>query len=278
MGERSGAPSGFSPASIVISKPPVAVHLPQPDVSDNRDAPHRGPYPATRAETISCSKRKRSASYRSGRLRRGMGSTARMALGGPRGQASGRNGSVRVRLLSFPADPSFPVPFLWANSATPPTRRWGKAPVTGTSASSVGAASPLDLRSFPQAGVAFVFGASGGIGGALLAAIRAEQSFDHVVAFSRSTSPSIDLLDEASLERAASFAAEKGELHLVIDATGFLHDERQGPEKSWRQLDAAKLARSFALNAIGPALIMKHVLPRLPRSGKAVFATLSARV
>ena len=39
MGERSGAPSGFSPASIVISKPPVAVQLPQPDVSANRDAP-----------------------------------------------------------------------------------------------------------------------------------------------------------------------------------------------------------------------------------------------
>ena len=38
-GERSGAPSGFSPASIVMSKPPVAVQLPQPDVSDNRDAP-----------------------------------------------------------------------------------------------------------------------------------------------------------------------------------------------------------------------------------------------
>lgn len=29
---------------------------------------------------------------------------------------------------------------------------------------------------------------------------------------------------------------------------------------------------------MGPALIMKHVLPRLPRLGKAVFATLSARV
>ena len=64
----------------------------------------------------------------------------------------------------------------------------------------------------------------------------------------------------------------------MIDATGFLHDERQAPEKSWQQLDAARLARSFALNAIGPALIMKHVLPLLPRSGKAVFATLSARV
>ena len=36
----AGAPSGFSPASIVMSKPPVAVQLPQPDVSANRDAPH----------------------------------------------------------------------------------------------------------------------------------------------------------------------------------------------------------------------------------------------
>jgi NAD(P)-dependent dehydrogenase (short-subunit alcohol dehydrogenase family) len=80
------------------------------------------------------------------------------------------------------------------------------------------------------------------------------------------------------LQRAALFAAGKGELRLVIDATGFLHDDRQTPEKSWRQLDAENLARAFALNAIGPALIMKHVLPLLPRSGKAVFATLSARV
>ena len=134
------------------------------------------------------------------------------------------------------------------------------------------------LTSFPRAGTAVVFGAGGGIGGALLAALRAADSFETVVAFSRSTSPSIDLLDEASLERAASFAADKGELRLVIDATGFLHDERQSPEKTWRQLDSGKLARSFALNAIGPALIMKHVLPRLPRTGKAVFATLSARV
>lgn len=136
----------------------------------------------------------------------------------------------------------------------------------------------VDLGSFPQAGVAVVFGAGGGIGGALVEAVQAVGKFKHVVSFSRSTSPAIDLLDEGSLERAAAFAADLGGLRLVIDATGFLHDDRQGPEKSWRQLDAANLARAFALNAIGPALIMKHVLPRLPRSGKSVFATLSARV
>jgi hypothetical protein len=144
--------------------------------------------------------------------------------------------------------------------------------------SSMKLASRGSLGSFPRPSVAAVFGAGGGIGSAYVEALRSADRFEQVVGFSRSTSPSIEPLDEASLERAASFASARGEVRLVIDATGFLHDELQGPEKSWRQLDAAKLARAFALNAIGPALIMKHVLPLLPRTGKAVFATLSARV
>ena len=134
------------------------------------------------------------------------------------------------------------------------------------------------LSSFSDGGVAVVFGSTGGIGSALVDEIRSTGRFEHVVAFGRTTSPPAELLDEASLERASAFAAGKGDLRLVIDATGFLHDDGQAPEKSWRELDAEKLARSFALNAIGPALIMKHVLPRLPRTGRAVFATLSARV
>ena len=141
-----------------------------------------------------------------------------------------------------------------------------------------GAAALVGQSSFPKPGVAVIFGAGGGIGSALVEALRSSGGFEHVIGFSRKTTPSVDLLDEASLERAATFAAEIGELRLVIDATGFLHDDLQRPEKSWRQLDATNLARSFALNAIGPALIMKHILPLLPRSGKAVFATLSARV
>jgi NAD(P)-dependent dehydrogenase (short-subunit alcohol dehydrogenase family) len=38
------------------------------------------------------------------------------------------------------------------------------------------------------------------------------------------------------------------------------------------------MAKSFALNAIGPALLMKHFLPMLPRDAKSVFVTLSAKV
>ena len=138
--------------------------------------------------------------------------------------------------------------------------------------------SAVEFSSFPSAGVAVIFGCGGGIGNALMDVLKSNDSFSHLLGFNRKTTPPIDLMNEQSLERAAKSAAEKGELRLVIDATGFLHDENQAPEKSLRQLNADKLARSFALNAIGPALIMKHILPLLPRSGKAVFATLSARV
>ena len=132
--------------------------------------------------------------------------------------------------------------------------------------------------SFPVGGIAVVFGAGGGIGSALAIQLCTGLHFKKVVGFSRTSEPAIDLLTEESLKEAAAFAATEGDIRLVVDATGFLHDKAQRPEKCLRELDPTKMARSFALNAIGPALIMKHVLPLLPREGKSVFATLSARV
>ncbi|WP_395821418.1 SDR family NAD(P)-dependent oxidoreductase [Devosia sp.] len=137
---------------------------------------------------------------------------------------------------------------------------------------------PSALTSFPAGGVAVVFGAGGGIGGALVDALQASGRFSVVLGFGRTTAQPVDILDDTSLEAAAASAAAAGEIRLVLDATGFLHDDLQEPEKSWRQLDADKLARSYAINAIAPALMMKTLLPRLPRTGKAVFGTLSARV
>ena len=126
--------------------------------------------------------------------------------------------------------------------------------------------------------VAVVFGASGGIGSALANRLLTGKLFDRVVGFSRTSEPAIDLLTEARLKDAADFAATHGDIRLVVDATGFLHNETQRPERSWRELDPAQMAHSFALNAIGPGLIMKHVLPLFPHKGRSVFATLSARV
>ena len=121
---------------------------------------------------------------------------------------------------------------------------------------------------------AVVIGATGGIGAALSDVM--EQRGDRVLRIGRRTTPGLDLLDEASIVAAARAAGT--DLSLVIDATGFLHDTRFQPEKSLRQIDAAQMAHSFAINATGPALLMKHFLPLLARDGRAVFATLSARV
>ena len=132
---------------------------------------------------------------------------------------------------------------------------------------------------------AAVIGASGGLGGALVAALG-DGGFETVHGLSRHPGPGsgrlpsspIDLLDEGSIAAAARTLREGAPLRLVIVATGLLHDAATQPEKTMRTLDAAQLARSFAVNAIGPALLAKHVVPILPRQGRSVFAVLSARV
>ena len=124
--------------------------------------------------------------------------------------------------------------------------------------------------------LAVVVGAGGGLGGALASALAARGR--RMVGLGRGSDPPLDLLDEATIAAAAAHLAGLGAPGLVIDATGFLHGSGFEPEKSWRQIDAAHMAHAFAVNAIGPALLMKHFLPLLPRSGRAVFASLSAKV
>ena len=130
-----------------------------------------------------------------------------------------------------------------------------------------------------QPGIAVVFGASGGIGKALLAALSRDPRYSEVLDFSRSGPLAFDLTDEESIAAAAARITQSGQpVRTVIDATGALAAEGCIAEKSWRQLDPETMARAFQINTIGPALLMKHVLPLLPREGKSVFATLSARV
>jgi len=127
---------------------------------------------------------------------------------------------------------------------------------------------------------AVIIGASGGIGGAFEAALIEEGAFDVVHGFARSRSGAqfIDLLDETSIAAAAAHVAKGPAPTLVIVATGLLHTDEAGPEKALRDLDPAWLAQIYAVNAIGPALVAKHFLPIMPKTGRIVFAALSARV
>ena len=125
---------------------------------------------------------------------------------------------------------------------------------------------------------AVVIGAGGGLGSALAAALEGDGAYGRVLRLGRGSTPPLDLLSEPSIAAAAAWAARRDEVRLVLDATGFLHDARFRPERGWRDIDPTHMAHAFAVNAIGPALLMKHFCPLLPREGRAVFATLSARV
>jgi NAD(P)-dependent dehydrogenase (short-subunit alcohol dehydrogenase family) len=123
-----------------------------------------------------------------------------------------------------------------------------------------------------------VVGASGGLGAALTTCLT--QDGVDVVPLRRSGvgDQHIDIEDEASIAAAALRLSAQAPIRLMIVATGLLHDGAFQPEKTYRRLDAENLARSFRVNAIGPAMVAKHFLPLLPKSGRSLFAVISARV
>jgi NAD(P)-dependent dehydrogenase (short-subunit alcohol dehydrogenase family) len=156
---------------------------------------------------------------------------------------------------------------------------------------------------------AVVVGAGGGLGAAFVEALMTRGGFTTVLALSRRPAPALavpatagaahgapaaggparapvlvhgtlDLVDEASIAAAAALARTLAPVRRVIVATGLLHDDAGGlrPEKSMASLDAARLARLFAVNATGPALVARHFIPLMPRHGPVAFAALSARV
>lgn len=144
----------------------------------------------------------------------------------------------------------------------------------------------LTLTSLGTDGCAVVFGATGGIGGALADNAADSPAFARVFRLSRRPDTHLpdtlafDLEDEASIEAAAAtIRAAALPVRLVIVATGILHGpDGLAPEKTWRSLSAPTMETVFRLNTIGPALVAKHFLPLLDRSHKSVFAAISARV
>lgn len=112
-----------------------------------------------------------------------------------------------------------------------------------------------------------IIGSSGGIGAALLARGG--------VGLSRSVD-GFDITSEASV--CHHLGALSGPFDRIIVATGALEIDGVRPEKSLKSLDSEAMLKQFALNAIGPALVLKHALHLMPRDRVAQFAVLSARV
>lgn len=143
-------------------------------------------------------------------------------------------------------------------------------------------------QQFPEGFEALVIGASRGIGSALVSRLL-ERGAGRVWAASRQgggegddarvTRLQVDVTDETSLAEAARrVTAASAALSLVIHTPGLLQDDRIRPERRLAEVSLDALQHSFAVNAFGPILAAKHLLPLLQHGERAVFASLSARV
>jgi NAD(P)-dependent dehydrogenase (short-subunit alcohol dehydrogenase family) len=134
----------------------------------------------------------------------------------------------------------------------------------------------VSMQSLSAGYRALVIGASGAIGQAFMQALEADPRCARVQALSRGQPMPWDLTDEASLAQLA--LQVQGPVHLVVDATGALTLDGQGPERRLPELQARLLLHSLHVNAVGPALLLRHLSPLLARGERVIWAKLSARV
>jgi NAD(P)-dependent dehydrogenase (short-subunit alcohol dehydrogenase family) len=123
---------------------------------------------------------------------------------------------------------------------------------------------------------ALVIGASGGIGQAISSRLSADLNCSNVAQLSR-REDGLDITAEDTVHRAAE-RVQSAPFDLIVCATGALTIDGVGPEKSIRQISQNAMMNQFAVNAVGPALILKHFVPLLARKKRVIFAFLSARV
>jgi len=150
------------------------------------------------------------------------------------------------------------------------------------------------MKSFPAGSTALVQGASRGIGLGLVRMLLEDRCFESVIATCRDPASAdglqalagerlnilrLDVTDTAQVAGlAATLETEGIRPSLVVNTAGVLHGEGFAPEKKLEDLEMQSLERVFAVNAFGPALMLKALRPLMAREGKAVFAAISARV
>lgn len=122
-----------------------------------------------------------------------------------------------------------------------------------------------------------ILGSSGALGSAFMEHFTADPRCSFVLGLHRQSSPSLDYLNESSIEDAAHTLASQEPFHLIIHTIGALHREGMMPEKKLDELTGDNLREALAVNTIGPALALKHFSKLLSKTGSSMIF-LSAKV
>lgn len=123
---------------------------------------------------------------------------------------------------------------------------------------------------------ALVIGASGTLGKAFCEQLEQDPRCAGVRALGRHTFPELDLERPETIASAATELATEAPYQLIVHAAGLLHRDRIKPEKSLSAIESEALQTVFQVNALGPAMVLRHFLPLLDPMG--AMAMLSAKV
>ncbi len=130
---------------------------------------------------------------------------------------------------------------------------------------------------------ALVLGGSGGIGAALVNELHNRYPVAEIIA-TCFKSPiadgparylSLDVTDEQSICRVLR---DFDEFDWVINAVGFLHDQRSQPEKTIRKFAPDVFHKNMMLNTLPTLLLGKYIGEKFKHGRNCVFATVSAKV
>ncbi|MTI63890.1 SDR family NAD(P)-dependent oxidoreductase [Methylophaga sp.] len=134
---------------------------------------------------------------------------------------------------------------------------------------------------------ALIIGGGSHIGRAIINQLLQSKQPAQITVVSRGSQPSIykglawhqSDYSEASMARLVNTFNESGRYYdQVFICHGILHDDQVSPEKRLEDLDSDSMQHVFQVNAITPALWLKHLLPLLKQSALCKVAIFSARV
>ena len=124
---------------------------------------------------------------------------------------------------------------------------------------------------------ALVIGSSGAIGSAFMDLLQNNPLCSSVVGIHRHSDNPIDYQHPDSIEACAATLSAEAPFQLIINTIGLLHTSKWMPEKKLDDLNAEQMLELMKINAMGPALTIRH-FSKLLDSKHSIMVTLSAKV